>query len=123
MFDTTKLFKNAAHGGHAGGPEIEPDDTGSSSKTIIRFGLALGVFLFACWYLGEQLLYYAANRIEAEDLAQRDSLLVERRAQEDALLEDYDLIDKDKGAYKIPIQQAMELIVKRNSVEPVTGAK
>jgi hypothetical protein len=47
----------------------------------------------------------------------RSEELMQLREREDEALNSYKLLDEEKGVYRIPIQRAMELVVKENSSE------
>lgn len=107
----------ASHGGNSGAPGVEPDNP--MARPIVVGVVVLFVFLVVLWFAAKELLFFTGKEIQTEDLAARDAIILEHRAQEDASLNDYDVVDADKKIYKIPIENAMELLVKRNSSEPV----
>lgn len=113
-----KRFQLISSHDHSHGTDpVEADTT--DTKTLIGLGVALLVGLVVLWYVGEELLYFASDKLQAEDLAARDQLTIQTRTQEEATMSEYDVQDAEKQLYRIPIQNAMEMVVKRNSAEPI----
>jgi hypothetical protein len=94
---------------------IEPDS--SPSVLLIVLMVILTIVLFAVGYaVKESLQVFLAGQQQAVDLSVPNPELVELRAQQNAELSGYDQLDA--GHYRIPIESAMDALVRSQSVAP-----
>lgn len=80
---------------------------------LAGFIVAIIVVVAVVFVVGQQLLLESArHKVQEVDLSVPNPQLQELRAQEDAALDNYDVVDQDKGLYRIPINQAIDLYVR-----------
>jgi hypothetical protein len=100
----------------ATGPAPEFDRTEPNVKFIALFGAAT-LFLLGVVILGIQ--FYFNQRLERElyvkVLSQDSQALKELRAREDEVLNSYRYIDREKGAVRLPVNRAMELLLQESA--------
>lgn len=122
LLDMNKTVMNASAGGHEGGSskDIEPDRPPVKLLTALLVLMIVGLGVFSV--ISKQLLVLLMAQQEHEvDLGVESPALREQRIKEQAQLTGYDVADQQKGLYQIPIDQAIDLLVKRQSVD-LSGA-
>lgn len=86
------------------------------TKTL---GLVLGVgaILTLVTVVGVQALYFAGERHEYErkEVRRRYYELTDVTAEQRAALEEYEVVDPERGIVSIPIERAMELVRKERA--------
>ncbi|NBO38127.1 hypothetical protein EBU99_06055 [bacterium] len=96
--------------GHVG---IEPDNL--PVKSIAWAMVALVVIVAACFIVGRQLYWYASsNAVQEAELNVPNKLLSELNAADKDQLTNYDVVDQQKGVYRLPIDEGIKLYVKKN---------
>jgi hypothetical protein len=115
---------------HPPQPEHETRDV--NVRAVTKAGLAIGagviVSIFLMWFLFDQFAGWQAQRAELpEPIAavnpQKEPPeprlqsapvkdLAAFRAQEDAILNSYGWVDREKGIVRIPVDRAMEVVAK-----------
>lgn len=79
---------------------------------LAGFIAAIIVVVAVVGVVAQQLLLESArHQVQQVDLSVPNPQLQELNAQEEAALGNYDVVDKDKGLYRIPINQAIDLYV------------
>lgn len=133
----TKQAVGHATGGDAGAGHELSD---LKPRTIAIFGLALSVVVAACLIVAAWMFdFFAARRAEEDrppsPLARAESPagallqvnapsdLARLRAEEDATLSTYGWVDREAGIVRIPIDQAMRLLVERSAKPPTAKAR
>lgn len=100
---------------------VEPDAPRSRFLIIV---LILHVpLLFAVVLASKEVLLGTFRDYQYRDFAALDSSQAMSRERIDAELNGYAEVDAAKGIYKIPVTRAMELLIERQSLEPVTQSK
>jgi hypothetical protein len=97
----------------SGGSELPPENDRPPVILLTVFIVVLFGGLALVAIASKQLLWTAAeSSYDTRAGAGNPSLeLQEMRAKEDSVLTSYDLVDQEKGFYRIPIQQAMDAFV------------
>ncbi len=86
-----------------------------SNAKLFLFGLAMVVALFVCGVVLTQIFYQSVSgAIYSKVLSPPSPALVELRAHEERVLTRYEWVDATKGQVRIPIDRAMELVVKES---------
>lgn len=83
----------------------------SSNLGISLIASAAGILLFAL-IIWIAYLPTHSDSVDVELKAQREQKLVETRATATETLNNYSVVSKSEGIYRIPIDKAMELTVK-----------
>lgn len=98
----------------AGQTSIEPDNL--PVKSIAWFVAALVVIVVGA-YIGVKQLYWitSASLVQSSELDVPNKLLNSIKEADKQVLENYAEIDKQKGVYQLPIDEAVKLYVKKNS--------
>jgi hypothetical protein len=104
IFASKKAFVMGS-GSH--GSELPPENDKPPVFLLGFFILLMIGFLVAVGIASKQLLITASDA-DIEEKQGPNPELVEMRATEDATLTSYDLVDKPKGWYRIPIGTAIE---------------
>lgn len=111
-------------------PEVAHEDSDVNVRAILGFGVALAVLALAAqvflWWLqgtyqrqterAQTRAYPLAaaqkdERPPVQDNPQRD--MRELRAKQEALLKDYAWVNRDAGIARIPVEDAMRIVVQR----------
>jgi len=97
----------------AGHTTIEPDNL--PVKPIAWFVLAL-VLIVAGVMIAMRQLYWVTTTslVQSSELDVPNKLLSELNAADKDQLSSYDVVDPAKGIYRIPIDEAIKLYVKKN---------
>lgn len=83
--------------------------------------VALAVVVVAVFAV-YQLFIATREQIVDEVVLRPESIaLRELRAREEAVLNTYDVVDAQRGIYRIPIERAMELMAERSYIEKSGG--
>jgi hypothetical protein len=115
----------------------EPSDL--KPRTIAAFGLALAVVVVGCLIVAGWMFDFFAGRRAKQDVPPSPLARVEPpagprlqvnapgdlarlRAEEEATLSTYDWVDRGGGIVRIPIDQAMRLLVERGAKAPAAKA-
>jgi hypothetical protein len=104
------LDQHQQSSGHTG---IEPDNLPVGT---IGWSVFILVILVAAVIVGTRQLYWftSSKAVQKIELDQPNTLLEQLNAADQSVLTTYDLIDQQKGIYRIPIDEAMKLYVKKN---------
>jgi hypothetical protein len=126
-------------GGHAGaGAGHERSDL--RPRTIAIFGLVLAAVVAGClvaagWMFDLFAAYLATRDVPPSSLARVEppagprlqvnapADMARLRAEEEAILSTYDWVDRGAGIVRIPIEQAMRLLVERGAKSPAAKAR
>lgn len=97
----------------AGQTTIEPDNL--PVKTIAWAVVAL-IIIVAGTIIGVNQLYWftSTTLVQSNELDVPNRLLSELNAADKDQLSNYDVIDQQKGLYRLPIDEAIKLYVKNN---------
>ena len=97
----------------AGQTTIEPDNL--PVKTIAWAVVAL-IIIVAGTIIGVNQLYWftSTKLVQSNELDVPNTLLSELNAADKDQLSNYDVIDQQKGLYRLPIDEAIKLYVKNN---------
>lgn len=79
-------------------------------KTVWMTVLSVIVVVISVVLLNEYFVYVTEEIRHEHLLAPESTDLINHRANEDAVLRSHQLLDSAKGTYRVPIEQAMELI-------------
>jgi len=116
----------------------EPSDL--KPRTIAIFGLALAVVVAGCLFVAARMFDFLAARRAKLDVPPSPLARVEPpagpllqvnapgdmarlRAEEEKILSTYDWVDRGAGVVRIPIDQAMRLLVERGAKAPAAKAQ
>lgn len=77
---------------------------------IIGYALALTIILVAILVFLNEYFIIESEKMKAETANHISSKLRELRAQEDAILTSYKLLDAERQKYQIPIERAIQLL-------------
>jgi hypothetical protein len=98
----------------AGQTTIEPDNL--PVKSISWFVVALVVIVVGVFIAMKQLYWFTSQHlVQTTELDVPNKLLQSIKAADEEELNNYAQIDKDKGIYRLPIDEAIKLYVKKNS--------
>lgn len=97
----------------AGQTSIEPDNL--PVKSIAWFVVALVVIVVGT-FIGMNQLYWitSSSLVQTSELDVPNKLLTSLQAADQKELSTYAEIDKQKGIYRLPIDEAIKLYVKKN---------
>ena len=93
-------------------PEIEPDRPPTARIAIIVILLFLA-FVVAILGVAHYATHVTNDMMTEMDGATVDPRLIEVRKMDEKSLAEYDRLDAEKGIYQIPIQKAMELLIRQ----------
>ena len=99
------------HGSHHGAGGYEKRDI-SISYTLIGTILAVIFVVGSIILLNEYFHYIREQVIYEQQLQPQSKMLKELRAYEDSVMNSYGYADTTKQVYRIPIDKAMEMMVK-----------
>jgi hypothetical protein len=110
-------------------PEVSHETSDVDVKAILRFAAALAIIAVVIHIALYGLLRYYEQREARRDVASQQPReeappeprlrvapradLAEMRQAEDRLLHSYGWVDREKNIVRVPIEQAMEMVVKR----------
>ncbi|MBM3380853.1 MAG: hypothetical protein FJY29_00210 [Betaproteobacteria bacterium] len=96
--------------GHAG---IEPDNLPVGT---IGWAVVALVIIVVGTVIGVNQLYWftSSKAVQQIELDQPNTLLQTLNAADQSVLTTYDVVDQQKGIYRLPIDEAMKLYVQRN---------
>jgi hypothetical protein len=98
----------------AGQNTIEPDNL--PVKSISWFVVALIVIVIGTMVAVNQLYWFTSSQlIQKTELDVPNRLLESVNAADKQELSEYGELDKQKGVYRLPIEEAMKIYVKNNS--------
>jgi hypothetical protein len=110
------MTKNTLDQNHqtAGQVSVEPDNLPVRPIAIAIVAL---VFIVAGTMIAVNQLYWfsSSKLIQTTELDVPNRLLTELKAEDQQQLTEYGQLDKDKGIYRLPIDEAMKLYVKQNA--------
>lgn len=94
--------------------QLRPEPDNLPVGLLTGFIIAIAVFMVVVAIAARQLLF---STVQSQTNAVVNSVaplqLSELRSKEQAQLESYDVIDEQKGLYRIPIDRAMEVYVQK----------
>ncbi|NBX16907.1 MAG: hypothetical protein EBR09_06025 [Proteobacteria bacterium] len=97
----------------AGQNTIEPDNL--PVKSISWFVVALVVIVAGTIIVMNQVYWLTSSSlVQTNELDVPNKLLESVRAADKQELEEYGEIDKQKGVYRLPVEEAMKIYVKKN---------
>jgi hypothetical protein len=98
----------------SGQVSVEPDNLPVRPIAIAVVAL---VFIVAGTIIGVNQLYWVSSSslVQSTELDVPNRLLMELKASDEEQLTQYGQLDKDKGIYRLPIDEAMKLYVKQNA--------
>ncbi len=100
---------------HTAGASYEKQDV--SIKTLLWVGLGLAAFIIASLILLSQFFVVEKEKQVYEAVLKPPSeQLRQLRAYEDEVLNNYAVLDRDKGVFQLPIDRAMQLIAREDSL-------
>lgn len=111
--NSLKTIPHASHGQGSSGTESDRP----ASAFIAQMSLVLVVALAVIWFVFEGLMWTAATRVEGEYLAESDAMHAQMRVTEEEVLHQFSEINAEKGVYQIPIDQAIDTLVKQGTLE------
>ncbi len=79
-------------------------------KTLIATAAVIAVIVVSVIFVDEIFVHTKERMIEQYVLKPESTQLRDLRAEEAEILTTYDVIDKNKGVYRIPISRAMKLM-------------
>jgi hypothetical protein len=90
----------------------------AAMKGLITVAVVALVIVVVAVFAVYQLFIATREQIVDEVVLRPESVaLRELRAREEAILNSYDVVDAQKGVYRIPIERAMTLTAERSYVE------
>lgn len=89
---------------------FEVDGDQPDNRSLAVYGVAIAFVFFTCGIVLTSLFYRASDAI-LTDRSGPSTELRALRAQEDERLSGYGWVDQGKGEVRIPIDQAMKLVV------------
>lgn len=97
----------------AGQSTIEPDNL---PVKPIAWAIVALVFIVVGTIFAVRQLYWASSSslVQKNELDVPNKLLSELNAADKDQLSNYDVIDQQKGIYRLPIDEAMKLYIKKN---------
>jgi hypothetical protein len=90
------------------------DDT-KNIRIVVFAGVGLIILVVLLVWLRSYFFLVRNETVYTNVLSVKNPKLVELRAREDAQLGSYAWVDKEKGIVQIPIDRAMELVVRESS--------
>jgi hypothetical protein len=90
---------------------FDVDEDQPDNRSLAVYGVAIAFVFFGCGIALTSLFYRAADVVVQERSAGQSQELRSLRSQEDERLSSYGWADKAKGEVRIPIDQAMKLMV------------
>lgn len=97
-------------------PQVERDHP--PVLGLIVFLVCISVILVIVGFTAKQLLVsFTETQNKEVNLTVKNPLLLELQAKYHEQLNSYDVIDQAKGHYRIPIDKAMEIVVRKGSAE------
>ncbi len=105
--------KDLVHSENTGYERRDAAITGLIAVAVVSLVIVV-VAVFAVYQL------FIASREQIVDevvLRPESAVLRELRAREEAVLNSYDVVDAQKGIYRIPIERAMKLMAERSYLE------
>lgn len=113
MTDEKKSFRpeEIGHGDtHAENIGMEPDNPPMNTLFIQLGVLSVGLVLLMV-ALVQMFKFDVQREVYDKDLSLENKQLLETKAHDEFMLTQYDVLDRDKGVYQIPIAQAMALLL------------
>ncbi len=93
-----------------------------STKKVLFWGIAgVIIVVIIVVFLVEYFIFVKEEYYHEYVEKPRSEELMKLRERENKELASYKLLDDEKGIYRIPIERAMELVVKEASTKKVTG--
>ncbi len=78
---------------------------------IVGFTVAIIILLTAILIFMMEYFIYSREKMVYENVLKPESVeLRELRAKEDRILHSYEVVDEEKGVYRIPIDRAMKIV-------------
>jgi hypothetical protein len=104
------LDQNQQSSGHSG---IEPDNLPVGT---IGWAVVALVIIVVGTVIGVNQLYWftSSKAVQHIELDQPNTLLQTLNAADQSVLTTYDVVDQQKGIYRLPIDEAIKLYVKQN---------
>lgn len=111
--NSLKTIPHAAHDHGGGGTERDKP----ASAFIAQMSVALVISLAVIWFVFEGLMWTATTQVGNEYFAQSDAKHAEMRVTEEKMLHQYSIVDQEKGLYQVPIDQAIDTLLKQGTLE------
>ncbi|MEN9528545.1 MAG: hypothetical protein RI932_418 [Pseudomonadota bacterium] len=101
------------HQPSSGNTGIEPDNLPVGT---IGWAVVALIVIVVGTVIGVKQLYWftSSNAVQKIELDQPNTLLQTLEAADRSVLTTYDVVDQQKGIYRLPIDEAMKLYVKQN---------
>jgi hypothetical protein len=94
-----------------------PEPAETRNGLIVLCGVIFTLILVFVFFWLRSYFYVVRNEISEKKIFElTNPKLTELRAAEEATLSSYGWIDKEKGIVRIPIQEAMEVLVREGSL-------
>ena len=90
---------------------FDVDEDQPDNRSLAVYGVVIALVFFGCGIVLTSLFYRAADAMVTSRSEDQSVELRALRAQEDARLSGYGWVDQAKGEVRIPIDQAMKLLV------------
>lgn len=119
MFNLKKVFAGRSHDTSSSG--VEGDQPQSLTLFVLVAVLSISLVVIVIGI--RELVWMTADQINEQDNISLDQKTREEKEAIKADLQKYDVVDQQKGIYQIPIDRAMEILVQRQSLEPVSKGK
>lgn len=119
MSDEHKNSAAVEHHEQAGPSEPDRPPMLKIAGMLVGLTLLVGITMVGLY---EYFRYAKREEIQRKQLTPVSRALRELRAKEQALLTRYDQIDAKKGTYQVPVDRAMELLLKRPELLLPTAA-
>ncbi len=114
LVELDKMKLGHGHGHSAGDNGSEPDES-----PAVMFGVLFVILIFVLVGLGIATKAFLSHSIAEQQALQwsvPNPQLIEMRAKELAELTSYEVVDDGQGRYRIPVEKAMEALVKSQSI-------
>ncbi|SHK59794.1 hypothetical protein [Rhodothermus profundi] len=109
----TQVAAAEAASGEATLPEVQPDEANLQASYLFRLVWGtVALIVIIVWMLVVAAQWQMQKRAEAAAASLRYPLREETEAHARQLLEGYGVVDAEEGIYRIPIDRAMEEVVK-----------
>lgn len=102
------------HGHSTGDSGSEPDESPAGMLGILF--VILIVVLFAIGFATKAYLSYSVAEQQALQWSIPNPQLIEMGVKDLAELTSYDVVNEAQGQYRIPVEKAMEILVKNQSI-------
>ena len=107
---------------HEGVNGYERQDVNLKSLLLIGLGIAVSIAAILM-FLNEYFVVEKERQVYQQVLKPESTKLRQLRAYEDEILNNYAVLDQDRGLYQIPIERAMELLADEDYRQRQSGRK